>query len=127
MIPPAAAPPKAPIPAPFSRVVSDPPEQPDPRINAPSNNATVGTFFNRLSINNLLNSKDFRPALAPAERVQLGKLSLFRILPVAVFTYRKTCRSIFALFAQPLDFTPLTLYLGLVGVHLPLLVPLLDF
>jgi hypothetical protein len=30
------------------------------------------------------------------------------------------------LFAEPLDFSPLTLDLDLVGVHLPLLVPLLD-
>jgi hypothetical protein len=34
--------------------------------------------------------------------------------------------SILALFAEPLDFSSLTLYLGLVGVHLQLLIPLLD-
>jgi hypothetical protein len=30
------------------------------------------------------------------------------------------------LLAEPLDFSSLTLYLGLVGIHLPLLIPLFD-
>jgi hypothetical protein len=35
--------------------------------------------------------------------------------------------SIFALFSKPLNFSSLTLDLGLIGVHLPLLIALLDF
>jgi hypothetical protein len=35
--------------------------------------------------------------------------------------------SILALFSEALNFSALTLYLGLVGVHLALLISLLDF
>jgi hypothetical protein len=62
MIPPVAAPPSAPMPAPFSRVVNSPPAHPDPRITAPRNKIPIGKFLNRLSINDLPNFEDSQPA-----------------------------------------------------------------